>query len=306
MKESKHHSRRQKLWMGLAVVLAVLVGITESFRRHQQFHASIRTVHRVSSIVASIEYLNYVQATFFKDQLKRPVACMLCMYDDFDPNLPTMRHSYYYDRLCGGILNVEGVPFRRSTPAALFVNGPYGATVRIDLNQSEADDLFGRTKTNQLQVFWKDFVEPRIYNARGETQSGFREGTWAFDLPTGERYLEGNFSKGKRDGTWTVYYPNGKTQTRKQFLGGQAEGEWEYFDQNGQLVGTLEFVRGQLKDRVNERGAGGAGSFASRLVQDKAGLESGITFSPKDGGVFLLLGKPFPRFPWKPTPDSKS
>lgn len=302
MAEPVHGSRSRMIWIGVAIVFSLLVGITEVARRYQEFQASICTVHNGVGFWHSSESFNYMQTTFFKDQQRRPVAYILSVYDDFDPNLPTLRYSYHYDQWRGGILEVDGVPLRRSTAATLFVSGPYGATVKIDLTQAEAIDLFGRTETKQLREFWNDFVEPRIYKVHGEKVSSQREGTWTFDLPTGERYLEANFTNGKRDGAWTVYYPNGNIQTRKQFQNGQAIGEWEYFDESGQSLGTLEFVRGHLKDIATEQGAGGTGVFSSKVVTDKAGRASGITFTANDGGVFLLLGQRFPRFRWSPTP----
>lgn len=291
--------RARVLWISLAIIVTLLAATAEIVHRYQEFQASIRRVHTNGGYWHKSDSFNHIQAKYFTDQQKRPVAYILLVYDDFDPNVPAIRHSYRYDRWRGGMLEVDGVPLRRSSAATLFVNGPFGATVRIDLDESEAKDLFERTSVDQLREFWNDFVEPRVYNARGETVAGLREGSWVYDLPTGERYLEGNFTNGQRDGSWTVFYPNGDVQVRKQFLNGLATAEWEFFREGGQSLGTLEFVPGHMKDIAKEHASGGSGGLTTRLVTDKSGKESGNTFLETDGGVFVLQGQRFPRYPWK-------
>lgn len=295
-------ARRRRLWICVAVVFGLLVVTTECVRHSREFQASIC---KVGGGGGGCQHLNasfnYVHTTFFKDHQNRPVAYILCVYDDFDPNLPRLQHTYRYDGWRGGILHIDGVPFRRTTGIPLFVNGPFGVTLRIELTQDEATDLFGRTKADDLRDFWIEFVEPRIYRANGAKVADLREGTWTFELPTGERYLEANFTHGRRDGNWTTYYPNGNIQTHKYFQNGQAAGEWEYFDESGQSLGKLEFRGGHLKDVATERGGGGTGLFASRIVSDKSGRESGVMFPGKEGGVFVLLGQRFPRYQWTPT-----
>lgn len=222
------------------------------------------------------------------------VACIFLVYDSYSPNLPATTHDCCYTR-SGGVLYLDGQRVNPDDGPALFVNGPYGYTVRLATTEREIAALMNGTQgaIRPRLLYWQNHIEPRLYKLTGSCVGQLRDGLWTYRLADNTLYMDATYRLGQRHGDWTTYYPNGNVQTRQQFDAGKPSGCWSYFDEQGNLLGSLEWENGFIQKKGNERFIQGGGSGSSFIARD--GVKSGSFLSDRDGGKFFLEGKPVPR-----------
>jgi hypothetical protein len=216
--------------IGIAVALLI-----RSFQSHLRYQESISGVWNNSAsgdgyAFNLIGYLNH------RDQ---PVAFILWVIED---EVPQISFSYGYDANVGGTLTVEGEKLEPADSPWLFVGGPYGHTMKLELNEAETKQLLACRASNKakqrIYQFWHDVVEARIYQTEGKSRDGRREGKWVFRLHNGDKYMEGNYQNGERDGPWIKYYPGGNLRAQLNYAAGKASGIWTYFGEDGNQLAS--------------------------------------------------------------------
>jgi hypothetical protein len=281
------------LLIGCAVLSLATALVISQYRAYDRWQHSISKVGGIGGFRGFNCSFDLVQLTSYRDRLNRPVAGILHVYDACSPNVPATTRDYSYSRR--GVLFVDGELVDPARGPHLFVNGPYGHTVRLSPSPEEFTALFamnGRSVEPQLE-YWQQHVEPRIYKLTGSSIAGKRDGLWVYRLANDALYMEANYRQGERHGDWTTYFPNGKVQTRRQFEAGKPSGHWEYFDEEGKLLGTIDWKNGHVVRNEGERftqgGSAGSGFFA------RNGVRTSHIVSEREGGKFFLDGKAIPR-----------
>jgi hypothetical protein len=282
------------LFIGCTIAAVLVAIVVSQYRAYDRWQRSICKVGGRLGFQSFNASFNWIALRTFHDHQDRPVAGILQVYDAYSPNVPALMQDYRYANR-GGILSIDG---ERVDPAGgpfLFVNGPYGHTVRLATTERELAALFD---SNQRTIrptfdFWQQCVEPRIYKLSGSSVGGKRDGLWVYRLTDNRLYMEANYRQGERHGDWTTYYPDGKVQTRQQFDSDKPSGHWEYFDEEGALLGVLDWKDGHIQRKGNERFIQGGSGSSTYVARD--GVTTGHFISDREGGKFLLEGKPMSR-----------
>lgn len=281
------------LFIGCTVAAIVVAIVVSQYRAYDRWQRSISKVGGSGGFGSFNASFDTVTLRSFRDHQDRPVAGILLVYDACSPNVPAIAHDYHYTRR-GGILLVDGELVDPAQGPFLFVNGPYGHTIRLATTDRELGPLFDRKGTARSKLdFWQQCVEPRIYKLSGMNVAGKRDGLWVYRLADNRLYMEANYRQGERHGDWTTYYPDGQVQTRQHFDADKPSGHWEYFGDQGALLGTLDWKDGHIQRRGNERFIQGGSGTSAYVARD--GVKSGHFMSDREGGKFLLDGKPVPR-----------
>jgi len=281
--------------VGAALILAFLISA---------YRANDRRLHAICKVWSTEGFGGFnstydgFNLTSYRDQLDRPVAYTLFVYDANDPNVPTTTRQYRFKGWQGGVLKVDGNQVDPMSGPKLFVNGAYGYTAQLDLTESDVAALEAIVSNSKrydgLLQFWREKVQPKLFKIQGTAIAGQRDGLWTFRLQDGSLYLEANYQMGDRHGEWTSYYPGGGVQCRRHFDGGRPAGKWDYYDDQGRLLGSLEWERGFLKTKGREVQSGGSGGSA-RFVTHPSGKRTGSVFSEADGGTFWIGGQAMKR-----------
>ncbi len=191
---------------GIALALAI-----RSLQSHQRFQGAISGVFKNSATGGGYSF----SLTGYLNHRNEPVAFILWVIGD---EVPKINFSYGYSTDEGGTLIVDGAKVEPAAAPWLFVGGPYGHTMKLELNEAETKQLLSCRGSKQakqiIYQFWHDVVEARIYQSDGTVSNGQRDGKWVFRLRNGDKYMEGNYRKGERHGPWVKYYSNGNIRAQ--------------------------------------------------------------------------------------------
>lgn len=161
-------------------------------------------------------------------------------------------YKYKWDTEREGRLSIDGAWVDQADRPQLWVNGPYGKMVRVDLTEDDKDRLRafhqGQTRATYgeeaLESLWMVIVEPKLYRFEGQFVDGKKHGPWTVHLADGTRYMQGSYDMGKRTGHWTVWYPDGTVCAEADYVGGELDGEWVVYDRDGKVRTRIRWSRG--------------------------------------------------------------
>jgi hypothetical protein len=276
-----------------AVAIAVVVWRYRAYERRQQ--AISRVGGSQGDFVGYNASHDCVNLFYYRDRRNRPIAYVLQLFDSYDPNVPAMKRERRERAGVGKMLFVDGEVVEPRDGPVMFVNGPYGHTVRLKLTDQDLATIESieqskiRSKARSWREFWRGRVEPEMYLTSGQIVAGERDGRWEYRLADGRLYLQGDYRLGERHGDWTTYFPSGHVQYRAQYEEGKPAGQWEYFDEMGTLLGSVEWDRGHARIAGSRRRGGAISS--SFAFHGEQGRETGYRMSEKDGGQFFLHGR---------------
>ena len=67
--------------------------------------------------------------------------------------------------------------------------------------------------------------------------------------PSGQLYVDGQYTKSRASGEWTYYHPNGAVAKRVGYLDGLPNGEIQVFNEEGKLINLRSYKRGARHGR---------------------------------------------------------
>lgn len=87
-------------------------------------------------------------------------------------------------------------------------------------------------------TFWENMEKM----AEGDLKDGLRNGLWTgYDMNTGKKMSETDFTAGVENGSYVVYNENGTPSIVGQYKDGEKTGTWTFYDKDGNRVGTQKF-----------------------------------------------------------------
>ncbi len=200
----------------------------------------------------------HLRTRIFRDHDNRLVAILLLAFDELDASGPRYRLTHGYNAHDGGWLVLDDEEIEPRGKPRVFANGPFGPLVELDLTAAQAEELANCRSGGQIEAFYRQHVEPKLFRREGDSDDKGRQGVWTYRLPSGELCKEVTYVDGRRHGEMKTYYAGGQLKLEAFFQSGKPAGEWTFLGPKGNVLAVIS------RDATIPTG-GGSGSSSHRV-----------------------------------------